>query len=459
MINNLIHSILVCPEVDREYPIISHGEGIYIYDIDGKKYIDGTSGSAAVANLGHSIEGISDIVKKQIDRVAVIPTHTFRTAELESYLEKLIRFAPEGFTRAWTVLSGTEAVEQSLKLALQYHQLNNEPERYKIISRWGSYHGNSVFTLDVGGMKIRRGAYEQWLNNFPHTSPAYSYRRPEGVTEEDYGLQCAQELEMCILKNDPETIAAFIIEPVVGAALGAVPPPNGYMKEVRRICDKYGILFIADEVLTGFGRIGANFGIERFGVTPDIIATGKGISAGFTPLSAIIAHEKVAQVFEKYKAAFLGGHTFACNPVSAQVGSFVIDYIEENGIVENAKVMGEYFLSELKKLEKYPIVGDTRGMGLLLGIEFVMCKETKKPFPKELNLNKLVVNGAFERGVVIYPGKGSVDGVNGDHVLLSPPLIINKEEIDIMIRVLEATLIEVSEAVKSYSAVESVVAG
>lgn len=444
MIENLIHSMLVCPDYDKIYPSITHGQGIYLIDKDGKKYIDATSGTAAVSNLGHSISGMSDVVKNQMDAIAVIPTHTFTSEQVEKYLAKLISFAPEGFSRAWTATSGTEAVEQSLKLALQYHQLRGESNRFKIISRWGTYHGNSVFTLDVGGMVLRRAVYDKWMNNFPHIPPSYSYRRPNGMSEEEYAIQSAGELEKCLLETGPESVAAFIAEPIVAAALGGVGPSKGYFKEIRRVCDKYGILFIADEILTGFGRIGANFGMERFNVIPDIIAAGKGISGGFFPLSAVIAHKKVTSVFEKNKIPFLGGHSFACNPVGAAIGSFVIDYIRENKVVENSLKMGDVFLEKLKRVYRHEMVGDVRGMGLYLGIEFVSNRETKMPFQKELNISRRVVDKTFEKGVVIYLGKGSYDGTSGDHVTISPPLIINEEQIEIIVQAIDESIEEVN---------------
>ncbi|OMQ07991.1 aspartate aminotransferase family protein [[Flexibacter] sp. ATCC 35103] len=447
MIKSLIHSMLVCPDYDRPYPSITHAEGIYLYDTNGKKYIDGTSGTASVSSFGHSIEGISDVVKKQMDNVALIPTHTFTSEVVENYLTKLVNFAPKGFSRAWTASSGTEAVEQALKMALQYHQIRGDKDRYKIISRWGTYHGNSVFTLDVGGMALRRAVYEKWMNNFPHIPPSYPYRKPNEMSDEEYAIMSAGELEKCLLETGPETVAAFIAEPVVAAALGAVVPTKGYFEEIRKVCDKYGILFVADEILTSFGRLGTNFGMERFGITPDIIAAGKGISGGYYPLSAVIAHEKVASEFEKRKIPFLGGHSFACNPVGAAIGSFIIDYVEENNIVENSFKMGEIFIDKLQRLYRHEIVGDIRGMGLYLGIEFVEDRTTKLPFAKEMNISKRIVDKAFEKGVVIYLGKGSFDGLSGDHITISPPLIINEEQIEVIVQAIDLSIAEVLESI------------
>jgi adenosylmethionine-8-amino-7-oxononanoate aminotransferase len=443
MIKPLIHSMIVCPDMDHDYPVISHGEGVYLYDEHGKKYLDGSSGSAAVSNLGHGITELVDAMTQQASKITVTPTHAFNSRQTETYLQKLVDFAPEGMVKAWTVQSGTEAVENALKLALQYHQLCGDDKRYKIIARWQSYHGNSVFTLDVGGMKGRRQSYSQWMNDFPHIPAAYSYRRPAGMTEEEYAVENAAELERCLLETGPETVAAFIVEPVVAAALGAVPPPKGYFQEIRRVCDKYGILFIADEILTGFGRLGTNFGIERFGVTPDIIAAGKGISGGYYPLSAVIANQKVMDVFMENKAPFLGGHTFSCNPVGAALGSAVIDYMQANKTCENASKMGEVLMEKLQRLYKYDIVGDIRGMGLLCGVELVADKVTKEPFAPEMNISKLIGQKSVEKGVVLYPGKGSKDGKNGDHIMITPPLTVNEEDLELLVSTLDTCISEV----------------
>ncbi|ROI04074.1 MULTISPECIES: aminotransferase class III-fold pyridoxal phosphate-dependent enzyme [unclassified Chryseobacterium] len=442
MIDNLIHSMLVCPSYETKYPSIVKGEGIYIFDSKGKRYIDGTSGTAAVSNLGHTIPGLSDIVKEQMDSISLIPTHTFTCEQTEAYLRKLIGFASHDFVRAWTASSGTEAVEQSLKLALQYQQLIGENQRYKIVSRWGTYHGNSVFTLDVGGMKLRRSVYEKWMNNFPHIPPSYPYRRPSGMSLEEYALVSAGEFEKRILEEGPDTIAAFIAEPIVAAALGAVVPSDGYFKEIRQVCDQYGILFVADEVLTGFGRIGANFGLDRFGVQPDIIAAGKGISGGTYPLSAVIINSKVAQLFENHKMPFLGGHSYACNPVGSVIGSFVIDYMRENNVVENSFEMGNILIEKLQRLYKYDIVGDVRGIGLYVGVEFVSNKETKEPFHKDLNVSQRIVDIALDKGLVVYKGKGSYDGEVGDHITISPPLIIDQSQIEEIVSILDDSINE-----------------
>ncbi|MFT5822318.1 MAG: adenosylmethionine-8-amino-7-oxononanoate aminotransferase [Crocinitomix sp.] len=442
MIQSLIHSMVVCPDMSKTYSKIDYGKGIYLYDQLGKRYLDGSSGSAAVANIGHGRQEIAEVLREQASKVSILPTHAFSAEIVETYLEKLTDFAPEGFNKAWTTTSGTGAVENAVKLALQHHQVRGNPERYKIISRWHTYHGNSVFMLDVGGMKKRRESYKNWFQNFPHISPAFPYRKPQELTEIEYVAQLLKEFEQCLIDAKPETVAAFIAEPVVAAALGAVAPPEGYFIGIKMICEKYGILFISDEILAGFGRTGKNFGIENFGIVPDIIASGKGISGGYFPLSAVLASEKVMAPFVDTNSPFLGGHTFACNPLGAAVGLKVLEIYRDENLVENAGNMGAVLLKKLERLQDFEMVGDIRGIGLLCGVEIVENRETKAAFPRELNISKRIGEKSLEKGVVLYPGSGTVDGTLGDHVLITPPLTINENQLDEIVDVLYDCLLE-----------------
>lgn len=448
-----MHSMVVCPDMNKNYPKIQYGKGIYLFDEKGKRYLDGSGGSSSVANIGHGRQEIVDVISEQVSKISVLPTHAFSSEVVENYLDELVDFAPAGFKKAWTVMSGTEAVENAVKLALQYHQLRGDQKRFKIISRWNTYHGNSVFMLDIGGMKARRGLYSKWLNNFPHISPAYNYRRPSEFTEQEYTESLLREFENTILETGPETVAAFIAEPVIAAAMGAVPPPRNYFRGMYNICQKYGILFISDEILSGFGRTGENFGINNFGIVPDIIAAGKGISGGYFPLSAVLVSEKVNEPFLNTRTAFLGGHTFACNPVGAAVGHCVLDILRREDLINNAKVMGALFLEKLEALYEFDIVGDVRGLGLQCGIELVHDKVTKEPFSPEVGLSRKIGEKAIQKGVVLYPGKGSIDGVLGDHILITPSLTINEEQLDEIVSVIKESLEEVSMEIKEYSTI------
>jgi adenosylmethionine-8-amino-7-oxononanoate aminotransferase len=446
MIKPLIHSMIVCPDMDKTYPRIVSGKGVYLYDEDDKEYIDASGGSAAVSNLGHGNEEIAEIIRDQVAKISVLPTHAFHSPVVEEYLQELVSFAPEGFTRAWTAMSGTEGVENAIKLALQYQQIKGEGTRYKVLARWGSYHGNSVFTLDVGGMKLRRQTYSRWMNNFAHIQPAYAYRKPEDMSLAEYSRQCSEELEKVILEEGPDTVAAFVVEPVVAAALGAVPPPDeNYFREIRRICSRYGVVLIADEILTGFGRLGTNFGMDYFGVVPDIIAAGKGISGGYYPFSAVLIHRDIAKPFEDTRTPFLGGHTFACNPVAAAVGKYVLGYMKKNRIVGHAAEMGKIFREKLERLRKFDIIGDVRGVGLLAGVEIVSDKITKQPFPKEWMVSKMIGERSLQNGVVLYPGRGSVDGASGDHIMITPPLIVEEHQLEKIVSTLERSVAEVTQ--------------
>jgi adenosylmethionine-8-amino-7-oxononanoate aminotransferase len=443
MIKSLIHSMAVCPDMSKVYPKIEYGKGIYLFDQNGKRYIDASAGSSSVSNIGHGRTEIADVIYDQVCKVAILPTHASSSEVVESYLDKLVDFAPTGFKKAWTVMSGTEAVENAVKLALQYHQIRGESNRFKIISRWYTYHGNSVFMLDIGGMKIRRELYSKWHNNFPHISPAYAYRKPDELTISEYVKSLLIEFEQCLVETGPETVAAFIAEPVVAAALGAVPPPEGYFKGMKEICEKYGVLFISDEILSGFGRTGKNFGIENFEVIPDIIAAGKGISGGYFPLSAVLASGKVMTPFIDTNSSFLGGHTFACNPVGAAVGMKVLNILKDEDLINNSRLKGALFLSKLEKLLEFDIIGDVRGVGLQCGIEIVQDKFTKKPFPAELNVSKKIGEKSIEKGVILYPGSGSLDGKLGNHILITPPFIISENELDEIVNVLRNCIKEV----------------
>ncbi|KKE83740.1 aspartate aminotransferase family protein [Pseudoalteromonas luteoviolacea] len=429
MEKNLLRSKIVCPDYNKSYPSITHGLGCYLYDTDGTEYLDASAGSCAVSLIGHGDENIVTALAEQSKKVAVLPAHYLSAEVIQGYLKSLCEFSGFGH-RAWTCSSGTEAVENAMKVALQYHQINGQPERFKILGRHGSYHGNSIFNLGVGGMPMRRASYKHLISDFAKVDASYSYRFADG--DPDYGIQSAESLRACIEQEGPETVAAFIAEPVVGAALGAVPAADGYFERIREICDEYGILLIVDEVMSGMGRTGRNFAIEHYNCEPDILATGKGIGGGYFPLSAFIVNKRVADAFVGNNQAFLGGHTHACTPQAAAVGQYVLDYIKEHNIVAKAEADGLYMKQQLQDLLQYDIVGDVRGVGYMIGIEFVSDKTTREPFAPELNVSANIGQRLLEQGVILYPGKGSVDGYAGDHILITPPLTLTREQIDHM---------------------------
>jgi adenosylmethionine-8-amino-7-oxononanoate aminotransferase len=359
--------------------------------------------------------------------------------------DRIAALAPGDLNRVWFVSGGSEATENAVKLARQYHVERGQPSRFKVISRWQSYHGGTLGALGYGGHTFRRRKYLPALNDQPKIPPAYRYRCAFCHDRSACNLECARALERTIRLEGPENVAAFIAEPVVGAALGAVPPPAGYFTAIREICDRYEVLFIADEVMTGFGRTGRMFAMEHWGVVPDIVAVAKGISGGYTPLGAVVAREHLIAQFERNGSNFVGGHTFTGNPLSCAVGLAVIDYLLAHDLVTQANSVGSYFLARLEALRSHPIVGDVRGMGMLVGLELVKNKETREPFPPEQRISARIGVEALERGLISYPGTGSVDGVEGDHILFGPPLIMTREQVDELVDILD----------RSISAVES----
>lgn len=426
----------------KSYPVVARGEGIYLYDRDGKKYIDACSGSA-VANLGHAHPKIVEALKTQASKVAFSHLSTWTSEPLVRLADMVAALMPGSVNKLYLVSGGSEATESALKMARQYFlERDKHSEKYKIISRWNSFHGNTIGALSMTGDK-RRKKYAPLLLNFPHILPAYCYRCPFGKTPDTCDTCCAYELERVIKLEDPDSVAAFIAEPVVGAAAGALAPPPGYFKIIRDICDYYDILFIADEVMTGFGRTGKMMAMEYFGVVPDMICIAKGMSAGYMPLGGLAVRDEIYDVFKNGSGVFVHGHTYGGNPLAAAVAVAVLESIGEDNLVENSFKMGEMLLAGLKeKLAGLNMVGDVRGVGLLQGVELVEDKNSKKPFDPKLGMAERAYRALMKHGVVVYPGTGSADGVAGDHFLLAPPLIINREQVGELVGRISAGLAE-----------------
>jgi adenosylmethionine-8-amino-7-oxononanoate aminotransferase len=330
-------------------------------------------------------------------------------------------------------------------MARQYHLLNGEPKRSKVIARWQSYHGNTLGALSISGNIARRSLYVPMLLDFPHIPPAYCYRCWFGKTFDSCDLECARALDTQIKASGPEYISAFIAEPVVGATLGTVPAAPGYFQLIREICDEHEILFIADEVMTGLGRTGKKWGLDHWDTIPDIIATAKGLASGYLPLGAVIASN---QVFEIFDQPFRHGHTYGSHPVACAAGAAVIEYVVKHDLTKRSAELGEYFHNELKTLYSHPTVGDIRGMGIFSGIEFVKDRETKEPFPPELKYYNRIVEQCYHNGLLVYPGLGTIDGIKGDHIQVAPPLIIERNQIDVLIELLDKSITEVEKATK-----------
>lgn len=402
------------------------GEGIYVWDEAGNRYIDGSSGPICV-NIGYGVREVWEAAMKQFERLPFAHSFHHSVEVVVKCAEKLAEFTPPSLTRVFFCCGGSEATESAAKMARQYHLERGEWSRYKVIARWQSYHGNTLGALSMSGNIQRRRLYVPMLLDFPHIPPAYCYRCWFDKTPESCDLQCAWALETAIKAVGPEYVSAFIAEPVVGATLGTVPAPEDYFKIIREICDRYGVLFIADEVMTGFGRTGRRFALEHYGVEPDIMAVAKGLSSGYIPLGAAVASERV---YEAFKKPFFHGHTYTGHPVACAVGLAVMEYIERHNLVERAAEMGRHLLKGLQDLYDYGIVGDVRGLGLFAGIEFVSDRESKRPFSPEKRVHQRVYEACLRNGLLIYPGSGTVDGVRGDHIQVAPPLIVSHGEVD-----------------------------
>jgi adenosylmethionine-8-amino-7-oxononanoate aminotransferase len=426
-----------------EIPVIDHAEGVYLYDTTGKRYIDGCGGSSVVINLGHGTREVIDALYQQSLKVAFSPAHVFANAPAEQLGEMVAAIAPGDMKdncRVWFTCTGTDAIDDAMRLARQYAVVNDQASRSLVIARWRGFHGNNIAVSGLHGHTFRRTIFMPMYVNQPHIPPAYCYRCPFEKTYPSCDLLCARYLETEIRQQGAENVLAFIAEPVVGAALGGVPAPEGYFQIIREICSRYGVMFIADEVMTAWGRTGTNWGVEHWGVTPDIIATAKGISSGYTPLAAVIAREDIWESLEEHNSPFRAGHTYNANPASCAAGVAVLTYLQKHDLVARSKEMGDYFLQQLRTLLRHDIIGDVRGLGLMLGFEIVKDKQTKQPFLPSQQMSSKLELEALKRGLVVYSCTGSVDGVAGDMVLLAPPFVITKEQIDECVSILHETI-------------------
>lgn len=428
------------------YPTADRAEGIYIWDTTGKIYID-ASGGAAVVGIGHGVEEITEAMVRQARKISFCHSSQFASQPNRDLADRIVKLAPRGLNRVYFLSGGSEAVEAAIKMARQYQVERGKPEKYKVISRWTSYHGNTLGALALSGHTGRRRYYMPLIQHTAHIAPAYCYRCPFGWVPEKCQLECALDLERAILYEGPESVSAFIAEPIVGAAGGVVVPRDGYFQKIREICDRYDILFIADEVMTGVGRTGKNFGVDLWKVVPDLIVAAKGLSSGYTPIYAVIVKEEIHRAIQEGSGAFVHGHTYNQNPLSSAIACAVIDYLLKHDLITRSATMGEYFLRALERLKHHDFIGDIRGRGLFAGIEFVKDRTTKETFDPQLGLNGLIGNRAFEKGLITYPGGGGADGIRGDHLLLAPPFIVTERQIDEIVAILDQTLTEVAREI------------
>ena len=418
---------------------VSHGEGVYLFDTAGRSYLDACAG-VHVVSIGHGIPEIAAAMQAQASKVSFTYSRFITQPQID-LAARIASMTPDDLNRVFFVSGGSEATESAMKIARKFHLETGNPGKHKVVSRWQSWHGNTVGALSMSGRVSWRQDYEPYLLDFPHIRPCYPYRCAYCRDAGDCTLACAEDLERVIQQEGADSIAAFIAEPILGTSCAGLTPPPDYFRTIREICDRYNVLMIVDEVVTGFGRTGTPFGVDHFGVVPDIMATGKGLSSGYTPIAATVVSDRIYDAIYEKQTHYVHGHTYGGNPLSCAVALAVQDYIVEHDLITNCRRMGDLMLDQLQPLLECPIVGAVRGKGLLTGVEFVKDKDTREPFPVDERVTASVVDRVFERDVLIMPGApGLVDGVAGDHIALSPPFTIDEQQVD-------TTVTAVTEAV------------
>jgi hypothetical protein len=427
-------------------PVAVESSGSTIRDSEGREYID-AAGGAIVVNVGHGRASIADVMAAQVRRLAFAHGSAFTTEPLETYASAVAEVLPVDDPAIYPVSGGSEAIETALKLARIYHLSRGEPDRDVLISRYGSYHGNTLGALDAGGRPALRQPYEPWLGRFRHVSAAYPYRAsdPEAHALGD-GAALAAELDAAIRAAGPGRVAAFLAEPIVGATLGAVVPPDDYWPAIAEVCARHGVLLIADEVMTGFGRTGRWFAVEHWGVRPDILVAAKGATSGYWPFGFAAASGPIYETVTAPGKGFVHGFTHSHSTLGASVAGEVLRILHDERLVEASADKGVRLTTLLKgALEEHPSVGEIRGRGLMIGIEFVADRSTRRPFPRTARIAESVLGAARERGVLVYMGSGNADGVNGDSILLGPPFVITDDEMQRVAAVL-AEAVDVATA-------------
>lgn len=422
------------------------GKGIYIYDEEGKEYIDGCCG-ALLSSIGHGVREIREAMIAQLEAIEFAhPSRWVTKASVEA-AEQVASIAPEGLSHVWLVSGGSEAIESAMKISRQYFVERDGAGSAKsvFIARWNSYHGSTIGTMALAGSMARRQLYAPIFREGPKIEAHYCYRCPYGKTYPACDVVCARRLESEIRRVGPQYVAAFVAEPVVGSTVGGLHPPAEYWPIIREICSKYDVLLIADEIMTGFGRTGKPFCVNHWNVTPDIICTAKAIAGGYAPAGGIIVRDEIVETLRKGSGAFVHGHTYNANPVTAAAVAATVKYMKDHDVFGNSAVQGERLGKALVSVADNPIVGEVRGMGMMRGVELVMDKTTKEPFPASFKAAGVATAECFKRGLVIYPGTGQIDGYAGDQFLLAPPLISTAQQIDEIVRLLGEGLAAAAE--------------
>jgi len=419
-------------------PLLDHASGVYLWDKSGKRYLDGSSG-AMVSNIGHSNPNVLEAMRKQMELSTFGYRLHFENEPAEALASAISDKMPSGLDRVFFVSGGSEAVESCIKLARQYALATGEGERWKVISRFPSYHGSTLGALSLTGMSLMSAPFAPMMREMPKIAAPTCYLDRDQLTDEERGLKYARLLREEILRQGPETVLAFIMEPVGGASTGALVAPDSYYQEIRRICDEFGVLLISDEVMSGMGRTGEYLALQHWKVRPDIVALSKGFGAGYVPLGAMVADRAIVDKVLG-SGGFIHGYTYAGNPLACAAGLAVMREIDRLGLLEAAKEQGGKLRLALQELmNRFPFIGDVRGKGLLLAFELVSDRETMEPLPVALNAHTRLVDIAYEKGLIIY-SRRTRGGRIGDHFMVCPPLIIDDQQVEELIAILTDSL-------------------
>jgi adenosylmethionine-8-amino-7-oxononanoate aminotransferase len=428
-------------DLNKSYPIIDRGQGSYLIDIDGRKYLDASSGAVA-ANLGHSNPEIAEAIYEQAIKVGFVHSMRFETEVLHELSEMIVSMAPENLDRVYYTSGGSEANESALKLARQIHRDKGKAGKFINIGRWQSYHGNTMGSLSVGGDVTRRFPYMPLLNKTEHVdSPYYTHADSESQIHEE-NMRCLEQLKRKVKELGDESISALIIEPIVGSQQGGLVPTKEYLQGVRKICDEHDIIFIADEVMTGFYRTGKPFAVQHFDVVPDIITFGKGVSAGYAPLGGMIVHNRLTEELLQYSnGKFIHGYTYSGHPISVAAGLATLKKYQSLNIQQLCDKNSDILVNRLIEIRKNStIMGSIRGKGLLLGIELLKNADQNELFDPSFQASQKLNNYAMELGAIFYPGSGAIDGERGEHLIIAPPLNSTEEELDMLLQVFQQSI-------------------